>query len=284
MKYPLGVFLLLISHWVVSQDFLSWQLNDRYFSVLAGAGMSSYRGELKHNKSIQNEFSNFSLGLEARLLSKVSARFEITQYSIRGSDDFASDSSYARQRNLKFTSQNWEASLMGVFFLKKYRGDYFKRWAMDPYIFGGVGFTYFNPTTQLGNQSYELAPLRTEGLDYSQLAVIFPLGAGLKFKLNSFTNFNLEASYRFTLTDYLDDVSTTYAASYPNTTVELIANRKDEIPVVNQEAYDQLIAGGPRGNPTNNDRYLFLSFKFELFLPPDLFQREGGFFSKSRVR
>ncbi len=236
--------------------------------------MSSYRGELKHNKSIQNEFSNYSLGLEARLFSKVAARAEIGWYSIRGNDDFAPDSSYARQRNLRFTSKNWEANLVGVFYLKKYGGDYFRRWATDPYLIGGLGVTYFNPQTIVGGQTFFLADLETEGKDYSQFAMIFPVGAGLKFKLSPFMNFNMEASYRFTLTDYLDDVSTTYPLTYPNLTVELVSNRKDEIPVVNQEAYDLLEPGGPRGNPDDFDRYLFLTFKFEYFIPTDLFQKK----------
>lgn len=252
-----------------SQNFLSWQYNDRYFSAQFGAGMSSYRGELKHNNSFQNEFSNFSIGLEARLLSKVAARAEIAIYNIRGKDAFAADSSYEKQRNLSFESRNFEASLQGVFYLKRYQGDYYRRWRLDPYVFGGVGFTTLNPKAEVAGIEYELRDLKTEGVSYSQLAMIFPTGIGLKFRLSPFANVITEASYRFTLSDYLDDVSDRYVNPYPNQTLELVSNRKNEIEIINIDAYDNLlIEGGPRGDPSNRDAYLFLSFKLEFFIPP----------------
>ena len=43
------------------------------------------------------------------------------------------------------------------------------------------------------------------------MAYCFPLGVGIKYSLNEKINLGFELTYRFTTTDYLDDVSTTYA-------------------------------------------------------------------------
>jgi hypothetical protein len=276
------LFILTISTQISAQDFLSWQLNDRYYSLQIGSGTSTYYGDLKHDNHIRRTLSNINLGVEARLLSKVSARFQATYYNINGADHKAKDSTFAQQRNLSFYSKNWDFNLNGVFYLNEYRGDYFKRINIEPYIFIGVGATYFNPKTKLAEQTIILANAKTEGVTYSQMALIIPAGIGLKFKINTFMNFNLEATYRYAFTDYLDDVSGKYASSYPDLTSALIANRKDEIPVVNQNAYvNLLIPGGKRGNSSNKDAYLLLNFQLEFYLPPDLFSGENALFKKT---
>ncbi|MEO9476630.1 MAG: DUF6089 family protein [Cyclobacteriaceae bacterium] len=274
--------LLLASSPMFAQNFLSWQMNDRYFSLQVGSGTSTYYGDLKHDQHIRREFSNLNLGVEARLLSKVSARIQGTYYNIKGSDTKAKDSTYAQQRNLSFSSKNWDLNINGVFYLNDYKGDYFRRLQIEPYLFAGLGITHFNPQAEIGEEWVDLADYETEGTDYSQIALVIPAGMGLKFKINTFMNFNLEASYRYAFTDYMDDVSDRYRSAYPDLTHEIISNRKDEIPVVNQNAYDNiLIPGGKRGNPKNNDSYLFLNFQLEFYLPPDLFSGEAPLFKKS---
>lgn len=269
----IGISILIFSQVALAQNFLSWQLNDRYFSGQVGFGFASYRGELKHNGSIQNEISNITLGLEARLLSRIGARIELGRYNIRGHDKHAADSSFARQRNLSFTSVNYEASIQGIFYMKKYAGDYYKRGKVDPYLLAGIGATFISPEAELGDESHKLHELQTEETTYSRITMIIPVGAGLKWRVNPFLNFTTEITYRFTLSDHLDDVSGRYPESYPNPTTELLSNRKDEVGVINQEAYDQLVAGSLRGDPNDKDAYLFLNLKFEIFLPPGIFQK-----------
>ena len=46
---------------------------------------------------------------------------------------------------------------------------------------------------------------------YSNIAAYIPLGMGYKYNLNPKMNIGIEAVYNFTTTDYLDDVSKTYA-------------------------------------------------------------------------
>jgi hypothetical protein len=40
-----------------------------------------------------------------------------------------------------------------------------------------------------------------------------PIGVGVKYNLSEKINFSFEIAHRFTTTDYLDDVSTTYVGS-----------------------------------------------------------------------
>ncbi|XOV94296.1 MAG: hypothetical protein ACFHWX_06245 [Bacteroidota bacterium] len=145
--------------------------------------------------------------------------------------------------------------------------------------------TWFDPKAKLNGVEYNLREFKTEGVNYSNLTMAFPIALGMKLRLNEFMNFNIEASYRITLSDYLDDVSTNFPTNISDTLRTALSNRKDEVGVVNQQAYDQLSAGGARGNPRNNDHYFFLSFKVEFFLPPGMFSggKKGSFIRKSDI-
>lgn len=273
MKRLIAVICILLAFEGVSQSFFNWQYNDRYFSLIAGTGMTAYFGELNDNNRIRQEFSNFSLGLEARLLSRVAARAEVIYYSLEGDDIYAEDSSFNRQRNLSFFSRNFEANLQGILFLRKYRGDYFKRWDFDPYMGLGVGIITYNPTAELNSVTYKLRDLETEGVAYGQFALVLPLTFGVKLRVNEFVNFNMELGYRYAFTDYLDDVSTVFIEN-DGSIAGRLSNRKDEVRtrdneffIVNQEHYDTQVAGAPRGNPDRNDSYLYVSFRLEVFLP-----------------
>ncbi|MEM9329479.1 MAG: hypothetical protein AAGA85_27710, partial [Bacteroidota bacterium] len=52
-----------------------------------------------------------------------------------------------------------------------------------------------------------------------------------------------------------------------------LSNRKretrinGELAIINQEHFDAMVAGAPRGDPGNTDSYLFAMFKLEVFLP-----------------
>ena len=99
------------------------------------------------------------------------------------------------------------------------------------YVFGGIGGVYFNPVglidllTQMGEvgvgAKYPLK-LRTEGQGtpgdtlfpsgetYGPVAMCIPMGMGLKKAFNGNGGIKLEFGFRFTNTDYLDDVSGNY--------------------------------------------------------------------------
>ena len=88
-------------------------------------------------------------------------------------------------------------------------------------MFGGIGGVYFDPSgydrfidengRSVGSGvKYKLRPLQTEGKSYNNIAICVPAGFGIKKAFNSQGGIKLEAGYRFTNTDYLDDVSDVY--------------------------------------------------------------------------
>ncbi len=264
------------------QNFLSWKYNERYYSLAVGTGMATYFGELNDRNQINERIRQVNVGLEARLLSHFSARVEGIYFELSGSDRNAASGSFAQQRNLSFASYNFETNLQVIYYFRRYNEDYFSRWNIDPYIAGGIGLMWYYPYALLADERYFLRPLPTEpDKAYGVAALVFPLSAGVKFKINAFINVNVEAGYRFTRTDYLDDVSTTIPETFPSFTVEALSIRKDEIPLVNLEAYNLLVPGGPRGDATTNDHYLFIALKVEMFLPPGLFNSKSAAFKKS---
>lgn len=275
MRKLLTALFLLFCIVANSQNFLSWQFNDRYFSFSIGTGTSTYFGELNYNKSINDNLSQINTAIEARLLNRIGARIDASYFTLSGADRDAPDSSFQRQRNLSFSSRNLHFQFHTIYYLKPYQGDYYKRWNFDPFLFTGVGYMKYNPTAELGGERYLLREAQTEGVQYNKWVTTIPVGIGAKFKVNEFLNVNAEISYHFTFTDYLDDVSNTYAQEFPNSTAELLSDRKDEIGVTNPEYYDQIQPGSQRGNPDNNDSFLQISIRAEIFLPPDLFSRKN---------
>lgn len=56
----------------------------------------------------------------------------------------------------------------------------------------------------------KLRPLQTEGKAYSPIGVAIPFGLGFRYKLAKNWDLAFEVGWRYTFTDYLDDVSSTY--------------------------------------------------------------------------
>ena len=89
----------------------------------------------------------------------------------------------------------------------------------QPYLFVGIGGFYFNPQGYNANYGgwVNLAPLHTEGqglpggpAPYSQVAVSFPVGFGLKYPVNRRLSIGLEVAVHFTTSSYIDDAGGNY--------------------------------------------------------------------------
>jgi hypothetical protein len=143
-----------------------------------------------------------------------------------------------------------------------------------PYVTLGLGVFSFNPYTftDAGEKTY-LSPLLTEGQNtqYSTMALCVPFGVGFKYSINPKTNLSFEVVHRFTTTDYLDDVSTTYAGEniFP-----LLANGKESPAYLLQDRSYETgprlgVAGKQRGFSEQKDQYLFaelaISFSFSSY-------------------
>ena len=105
------------------------------------------------------------------------------------------------------------------------------------------------------------------------MTIAIPVGGGAEFTFNDKIKLGLEIGYRFTFTDYLDDVSTRYAdpADLPFTQSIELANRSleafrrgnpdpENLDIVN------FAPGTLRGNEDSNDGYLMFQLSLSYFI------------------
>ena len=92
------------------------------------------------------------------------------------------------------------------------------------------------------------------------MALCVPFGAGIKFNVSPNFNISFEISHRYTFTDYLDDVSTTYVGAnrFPTSgngpTAMLMQDRSYEI----DPNFVLGVEGRQRGNSKQKDQYAML--------------------------
>lgn len=186
------------------------------FGIAAGA--AHYFGDLNTNAGLNRPKMAFGLMFRKQFGDYVALRVQGT-FAQLGYSDIYSDNEAQRIRNLSFNSNVFELALMGDFnFFRFIPGD--REYRFTPYATMGMGFFTYDPYAYLNDQKYFLRPLGTEGQGssmypdrkaYGTMAFVFPLGFGVKYNISPRTNLTFEIVHRFTNTDYLDDVSTTYA-------------------------------------------------------------------------
>lgn len=241
-------------------------------------GVSFYLGET--NRSSLFKLSRPAFGLVYRLNFNEHWALKGNAYygGIQGADSL-SDIAENRRRNLSFKSVLIDIGInMELNFMRFNAGD--PSTPFTPYIFAGVSIFKFNPTAELQGGdyivdgvvytvkggTYALQPLGTEGQgttgypdrkDYSLTQASIPFGIGFKFNLGKPIGIGLEWGMRMTFTDYLDDISTTYADP-----LVLAAEYGPASAVLSDRSiYDETTPTSnvdrQRGNSTGDDWYSF---------------------------
>ena len=196
---------------------------------------------------------------------KVSATYAFLAYADKYSSNIVQQT-----RNLSFNSDVWEFSLNGTFnFFKFHPG--FEGYDYTPYVGLGLGVFSYDPYTYLKGEKYYLRAIGTEGQGsaeypnkepYKNYAFCIPLTIGFKYALNTKMNIFTELRYRFTNTDYLDDVSTNYTpdAFAAGSTGYLLNDRSYETGVTIGQK------GRQRGNTLGSDAFatFHVGFSFNL--------------------
>lgn len=201
-------FVGLIPEMAFGQSFYAIR-RERTIIGTIGTGVSSYFGDLKDSKRSLDAKLNITGGLQFYVTDRIALRADLTYFRLEGSDSKANDPDL-RKRNLSFVADNFELAVTGAVNLLPNGRRFHQRPVANIYGFGGVGLLYSNPKAELDGKKHALQPLQTEGIKYSRIQPVIPLGLGVRFMLNPFFNVSLEAGYRFTFTDYLDDVSTVH--------------------------------------------------------------------------
>lgn len=263
------VLLLLIAEFADAQSFYS-RRRDRKLMASVGIGSSTYHGDL-HTIFYDGLQVNPNLvaGLRYKLGSQLSFRADVNWFRMSGSDLDEKEGDDDRiQRNLSFRSFNLEASGHFVFDLIPNRGSYTRRPLLNPYITIGLGLVTNNPQAFYQEEWHDLRPLQTENVAYKGLLLSVPVGLGIRLRANQAIDIIAEGNYRFTFTDYLDDVSTVHQepGSLSSDLARALSDRASEAGWPVREP------GLIRGNPEKNDGYFFLQVRLEFYLPPNVFQ------------
>lgn len=195
----------------------------------------------------------------------IAAKISVNYARIAGADSLSGIVTQ-RARNLSFRTDIIEAAITAEYYfftMNDLSRSSNARINFGSYLFAGAGVALFYPSAQLDDKWYALRPLQTEGVDnaYDVMTVVLPIGAGANFTFNKKLKLGVEFGYRFTFTDYLDDISTRYAAEEDLPFVESVAlaNRSEEAFAGGDSDLEGLrpyfIEGSRRGNPETNDGY-----------------------------
>ena len=180
------------------------------WSISAGVGPTQYFGELysfwKYQDGIQPGW-NANLGINYVFDTHFKARLEGTYYKMVGSDPPSDPRANRYSRNLNFRATNIEVAAIIEYNLYPVEVNSSRRRTLNPYLFVGVGMSTNNPKAELNGTWVDLRPLQLENNPYNRTVIVFPLGIGLKYELSNRLDLKIEGNYRFTLTDYLDDIS-----------------------------------------------------------------------------
>jgi hypothetical protein len=209
MKKIFIVLFFIITCKANSQSFYRYRF-EAPLSISAGIGPTQYFGELysfwKYSEGIQPDWhANFSINYVFG--TNLKARLEGTYYKMSGSDTPSDPRAYRTPRNLHFQAKNWEASAIFEYYLYPVKVNNITRPLWNPYIFAGIGMSTNNPQAELDGRWVDLRPLQLENNPYEKYITVFPMGLGFKYKVNVYMDLRVEGNYRFTLTDYMDDIS-----------------------------------------------------------------------------
>ena len=277
-KLCLILLVGIFSQQAISQSFYNRRI-DRPWIASFGSGSAKYFGDLANGGELfQGTRFNVEAGLEYRFDPRFSARAALTFFQIHG-DDKDANSDGRVVRNLSFTGNNLELSAIGMVQLYEESGRYYQRPSFNAHLFAGLAALYFQPRAEIpatdhnGNafadagKKTPLRKLQTEMEKYSPITLAIPMGAGIKMMVSPFFNVAISGGYRFTLTDYLDDISTTYAGSsnFNDPLAQAMQDRRPEI------GLPVLPEGNKRGNPDKLDGYFMISIRAEYYLPPGIF-------------
>jgi hypothetical protein len=281
----------------------------------------NYYGDLAPNPgpfSTDISFTRPALGVtySHRFGPRYTVAGSIMYGTLRGSDvasadqDDLSNGKFRYQRNLSFRNRIKELTAVAVLDLFENQATYLSRVKWTPYAFAGVAVFLHNPQALVPASGLDGQPLAeagnwvnlhdlgTEGQyadlqptdanygikPYKLIQFAIPFGLGARFKLNEVLDFSAELGFRYSFTDYLDDVSRNYVdlGVFDNELARALSYRSNELtkpdiarsPVIarNGVTYDLISGYGQesppniRGSKNDKDVYMVTTFRLTFIL------------------
>ena len=263
------------------------------YEAVGGIGVSAFMGDLGGGDNASHFVGDFNFtsqrmilsgGLRYKIYETLAVKSTIS-YGWLSADDSKSSNVYRLDRNLSFKSQIIELAVQAEYSiikepayhrysLRRRKKFSLKNFKVNTYLFAGIAGFYFNPKgyddgPEGTNKWVKLQPLGTEGQGtmegrekYSRIQMSFPFGIGIKHNLTRQLSIGIEFGARYTLTDYLDDVSTSYIDNaWLAKNDPLAARMADKSPWSENPLPDKegvhYNPGGQRGESKYNDFYFF---------------------------
>jgi len=262
--------LMLIAQHANFNTQRNWSLHKKELQI--GIGATQFNGDLGGSVGVGRDYSlkdidmqatGFAgwLGYRQRFHPYFATTTSLCVFQLKGNDKWSEEPT-RNMRSLNFKSLCFEVQqrLEYIFAANEKFGSTFnlpgnyskKSRSQQYYVFGGLGLCYFNPKSEyIDGSMVALRPLKTEGQSkmYSPLTLTMPLGIGFRMGVSSMWRVGLELSYVKTFSDYVDDVSTTYANPADLSSPEAVyfANPASGNPMFNP--------GEKRGDSNQKDAY-----------------------------
>lgn len=243
------IAILIISFCGTLQAQKGWELG-------GWLGTSFYFGDLNNRLNITQPGIAGGLNARYNFNTRICIKNSLN-FGRVGASDADSPNTFERTRNLSFKSNIYDFSSAVEFNFFNYEHGSSDEYA-TPYLLAGLNVFRWNPTAELDGVKYELKDFGTEGqpngTEYFGVSAGFVIGGGYKWDLSYDLSLNVEYSYRYLFTDYLDDVSGTY----PNLN-QLTQERGPIAAALSDRSGVELGQQGvQRGNSKDNDTYNFV--------------------------
>ncbi len=198
MKYLLFSFLILSPCFLLAQK----------YELGICAGTANYIGDLSPRLSLVNTREAFGYFAKKNISKYWAFRLNYNYARIVGAD---SNLKFNQIRNLSFTNNLNEFAGLFEFNYKPYAVGSLPN-SSTFYVVFGLALTVHNPRASYQGITYNLSELKTEGQSksYSKIVVALPMGIGYKWDITKTLILSAEMGFRWTFTDYLDDVSGKY--------------------------------------------------------------------------
>lgn len=249
-------YLILIIFCFSLSQFTQAQNSEIGFSI----GMSSYTGDLNVGNRLQKVRPAVSALYRYTINDYVMLRAGAA-FGMVAAADSVSNNPFQKARNLSFRSNIFELSGQVDLHFKKFIIGNEKHY-FTPYLTSGLAIFHFNPKTRYNDDVYALRDYGTEGQlsdftgrkKYKLIQPAVLLGGGFKYWASGPWSFYIEACFRKTYTDYIDDVSTTYVnqALLADPISRALADRSDEAGIEPIGSPDR-----QRGDSVTKDGYWF---------------------------
>jgi len=221
--------------------------NKSYSAIGFSVNALNYYGDLAPRPSrVSTDISftrpGFGLSFMHRFGPRYTVQAQMMMGTLKGSDAESADKNdanngvYRYKRNLSFKNPIKELSVVAILDLFKNDGNYIARVKWTPYVFVGIAGFLHQPKAQApatgldgtalpeAGKWVNLRPLGTEGQystlqdgdankgikPYGLFQVAIPFGLGARLRLTETLDLWADIGFRYTFTDYLDDVSKNY--------------------------------------------------------------------------